>query len=256
MGADDFDLAADLVTDAGRLAAQMLAGGLTAKRKSSVSDLVTAADHSAEELVVARLRAERPADGIVGEEGTNHAVAAENAGRTWFVDPVDGTYNFAFGLSAWCSALALRDDDGLLLGAVYEPVTDLLWIGGRDRPTTCNKTTVTQLVNQPLSHCSLTTYLHPTSIPNAHLREPLLRVMPAAATVRMLGSGSVELASIAGGRLGAYVQNDCLDWDWFPGAALVEAAGGATSVFEMNGHRWHVAGNHQVVEEIVTLLRD
>jgi myo-inositol-1(or 4)-monophosphatase len=250
VGVDDFELAADLVTDAGRLAAQMLAGGLTAKRKTSVSDIVTAADHAAEELIVTRLRAERPDDGIVGEEGTN-----DDGGRTWFVDPVDGTYNFAFGLSPWCSALALTDDDGLVLGSVFEPVTDLLWIGGRDHPSASNGVELPPLADKPLAECSLATYLHPTSLPDAKLREPTLRVMPVAATVRMFGSGSVELAAIAGGRLGAYLQTDCLDWDWLPGQALVEAAGGATAVFEMNDHRWHVAGNGQVVDEIVGLLR-
>lgn len=251
---DDFELAADLVVDAGRLAAQMLAGGLTSTRKTSVSDIVTAADHAAEELIVGRLRAERPEDGIVGEEGTNDASTDADA-RTWFVDPVDGTYNFATGLSAWCAALAVRDNHGLLLGAVYEPVTDLLWVGGRDRVTTVNGTAVTPLAEVPLTHCSLATYLHPSTLSEAGVREPLLRTWSAAATVRMLGSGSVELAAISGNRLGAYVQTDCLDWDWLPGAALVEAAGGTTSVFELNGHRWHVAGNALAVEEIVALLR-
>ncbi len=123
-----------------------------------------------------------------------------------------------FGLSAWCSALALRDDDGLVLGAVYEPVTDLLWLGGRDRPTTCNKARrSTPLVNQPLSHCSLTTYLHPTSHPATPTCAS--RCCGSCRRRRRCGCsdrGSVELASIAGGRLGAYVQNDCLDWDWLP----------------------------------------
>ncbi len=251
---DDFDLAADLVVDAGRLAAQMLAGGLTSKRKTSVSDIVTAADHAAEELIVARLRAERPEDGIVGEEGTNDASTDAHA-RTWYVDPVDGTYNFAAGLSAWCAALAIRDDDGLVLGAVYEPVTDLLWVGGRDRATTVNGAAVPPMADQPLTHCSLATYLHPSTLPDDGVRAPLERVWAAAATVRMLGSGSVELAAISGSRLGSYVQTDCLDWDWLPGAALVEAAGGATAVFELNDHRWHVAGNAQAVEEITTLLK-
>lgn len=259
MEADDFDLAAELVTDAGRLAAQMLAGGLTSRRKSSVSDIVTAADHAAEALVVARLRAERPDDGIVGEEGTNDASSATEE-RTWFVDPVDGTYNFATGLSPWCSALALRrgnqaDGRALVLGAVYEPVTDLLCLGGPDRATTVNGDAVAALVDRPLSHCSLATYLHPTTLTDDGLREPLLRVWTAAATVRMLGSGSVELSAIASGRLGVYVQTDCLDWDWLPGAALVEAAEGTTAVFELNDHRWHVAGNARAVEEITALLR-
>lgn len=259
MGDDDLALAAELVLDAGRLAARMLAGGLTSQRKTSVSDIVTAADHEAEKLVVGRLRAQRPGDGIVGEEGTSDA-STDGRARIWFVDPVDGTYNFAAGLSPWCAALALcqhdrGDERGLVLGAVYEPVTELLWLGGRARATTLNGAPVKPLADRPLAHCSLATYLHPSTLTDDAVREPLLRVWTGAATVRMLGSGSVELAAIAGGRLGAYVQTDCLDWDWLPGAALVQAAGGATSVFERDGHRWHVAGNRQAVAETVALLQ-
>jgi myo-inositol-1(or 4)-monophosphatase len=64
----------------------------------------------------------------------------------------------------------------------------------------------------------------------------------------------MELAWVAGGRLGVYVQHDCLPWDWLPGAALVTAAGGATRVIDLDGHRWHIAGNHQVVDEVTLAL--
>jgi fructose-1,6-bisphosphatase/inositol monophosphatase family enzyme len=101
---------------------------------------------------------------------------------------------------------------------------------------------------------SVVSYLHPTTLPDDGARIPLLRVMRGAATVRMLGSGTVELAAIAGGRLGASVQVDSLDWDWLPGMALVRAAGGATTVFEAHGHRWHVASNPRAVEEIRALV--
>jgi fructose-1,6-bisphosphatase/inositol monophosphatase family enzyme len=70
----------------------------------------------------------------------------------------------------------------------------------------------------------------------------------------MLGSGSIELAAVAGGRLGAWVQYDCLIWDWLPGVALVHAAGGTTNVVHAGGHRWHVAGSRQVVDEVTALL--
>lgn len=246
---DDLDLAAELVRTAGSLAARMRRDGVESERKTSVSDIVTAADRAAEKLIVSRLRAARPDDGIIGEEGA--AVAGE---RTWFLDPIDGTYNYASGLPTWCAALALRDVDGLVLGAVYEPSTDELWLGGRNQPTTGNRVAVAPLTDQPLAELSVATYLHPTSLPDPAIREPLLGVMRAAATVRMLGSGSVELAAVAAGRLGAYMQVDCLDWDWLPGQALVEAAGGATVVVPKNSHRWHVAGNRQAVEEIVTQL--
>jgi len=245
----DLALAATLVRDAGLLAAAMRRAGLETERKTSVSDVVSAADRAAEDLVVARLRAARPDDGVVGEEGTNSP-----AGRTWFIDPVDGTYNFLSGLSFWCSALALTDAEGPVLGAVFHPESDELWLGGRSEPTTCNDVPVPLLVDRPLREVSVASYLHPTTLPDDGVRIPLLRVLREAATVRMLGSGSIELASIAGGRLGAWVQYDSLDWDWLPGAALVRAAGGTTSVVHVGGHRWHIAGSRQVVDEITALL--
>jgi myo-inositol-1(or 4)-monophosphatase len=246
---DDLELAATLVRDAGALAARMLAEGLTTEHKSSISDVVSAADRNAEGLIAARLRDERPDDGMIGEEGT-----ADPRERTWFVDPVDGTYNFLSGLPFWCSALALTDPDGLVLGAVHQPVTDELWLGGRNRPTTRNGIPVDPLANRTLREVSLVTYLHPTTLPDDAVRVPLLRAMQGAATVRMLGSGSVELACISSGRIGAHVQVDSLDWDWYPGAALVRAAGGAAEVREAHGHRWHIAGSRQVVTELIALI--
>lgn len=246
---DDVEIAALLVREAAALAASMLHNGLTTEHKTSSSDVVSAADHAAEELIVARLREVRPDDGLVGEEGTN-----EPGERTWFIDPVDGTYNFLSGLPLWCSALALTDADGPVLGAIYHPATDEMWLGGREHPTTCNGVPVAPLNDRPLAQVSLASYLHPATLPDDGARIPLLRVIRDAATVRMLGSGSIELAAVAAGRLGAWVQVDTLDWDWLPGLALVEGAGGATAVFRATGHRWHIAGSRQAVAEIRTLV--
>jgi fructose-1,6-bisphosphatase/inositol monophosphatase family enzyme len=243
---DDVALAGELARNAGLLAASMLSEGLTVTHKSSVSDVVSAADHAAERLVVARLRAQRPDDGIVGEEGTAHA----GSGRTWYVDPVDGTYNFLSGLPLWCTAIALDE----VLGAVYQPAADELWRGGPDHPTTLNGVPVSRLADRPLADVSITTYLHPTALPDDSRRAPLLRVMQHAATVRMLGCGSVEMAAVAAGRLGASVQIDTLPWDWLPGAALVRGVGGAAEVVEAHGHRWHLAGSRQTVDQACALI--
>ena len=251
---DDLELAGELVCRAGRLAHQMLRQGLETHSKGSVSDVVSDADHAAEELIVRALRQARPDDGLVGEEGTDQP---GEPGRTWYIDPVDGTYNFLSGLPYWCSAIALADSrpgGGPVLGAVYHPPTDELWLGGPGSPTTCNSVPVEPLVDTPLSRLSLASYLHPATLPDEDAREPLLTVLRAAATVRMLGSGSVELAAVAGGRLGLWAQIDTLDWDWLPGAALVLGAGGATEVLQHRGHRWHLAGNRQAVAEARALL--
>ena len=251
---DDFMLAADLVRAAGRLAERMLSDGLEARHKTSVSDVVSAADHAAEELVVSGLRTARPADGIIGEEGTE--LPGE---RSWFIDPVDGTYNFLSGLPYWCSALALaeRSPDGgwtPLLGAVYHPAAEELWLGGIGHPTSCNGEPVAPLTDAPLAELSLASYLHPPRLSDDSVRQPVLAAFSGAATLRMLGSGSIELAAVAAGRLGAWLQQDVPAWDWLPGAVLVTAAGGQAEVIHHRGERWHLAGNARAVAELSRLL--
>jgi myo-inositol-1(or 4)-monophosphatase len=246
---DDLALAAALVRDAGQLAARMLSEGLRTQHKTSVSDVVSAADHAAEELIAARLRTDRPDDGVVGEEGTS-----VSGTRTWYLDPVDGTYNFLSGLPEWCSAMALADATGALLGAIYQPTSDELWLGGREHPTTLNGTALHPLADRPLAKVSIASYLHPTTLPDDSVRIPLLRAVQGAATLRMLGSGSIELAAVAAGRLGGWVQIGSLPWDWLPGSALIQAVGGAAEVVEAHGHHWHIAGSAQVVDEIAELV--
>ena len=107
---EDAALAASVVREAGALARRMRSEGLTLENKTSISDIVTAADRAAEALVVETLAAQRPADGVLGEEGSAHD---GTSGRTWVIDPVDGTYNFVAGLDWWCSAIALLDGDEL-----------------------------------------------------------------------------------------------------------------------------------------------
>lgn len=248
----DAELAVILVTSAGTLASRMRDEGLRTDFKTSISDVVTAADRAAEDLVMRTLRRARPDDGILGEEGAAHD---GTSGRTWVIDPVDGTYNFVSGLAYWCSALALRDADGVVLGAVHQPSSTETWIGGRDLPTTLDGKPVEALIDRPLAECSLATYIHPTTLSDPDVLQSWLALVAGVATPRLLGSGSMDLASVATGRIGAWAQHSTPAWDWLPGQALVEAAGGRTHVVEHRGHRWHLAGNALAVDELLRRLR-
>lgn len=248
---DDAELAASLVREAGELARGMRDEGLDQVRKTSVSDIVTAADHAAEDLVVRRLREARPDDGIVGEEGTEHSSAS---GRTWVIDPVDGTYNFFHGLPWWCSALALRDGDDVLLGAVFGPQTGTLWLGGPALPTTRDGIPVQPLEDRPLGAVSAATYLHPGWIGDPAVSGAWGRAARLPATVRMLGSGSMDLSAVADGRVGVWFQHSVPAWDWLPGRALVLGAGGAAEQVEAGGVSWSVAGSPLAVRETVAAL--
>ncbi|TJY70058.1 inositol monophosphatase [Arthrobacter sp. CAU 1506] len=249
---DDTDLAAWLVRAAGTLANGMRSGVTTFEEKTSISDVVTAADHAAEKLVVDTLRELRPDDSILGEEGSSHQ---GTSGRTWVIDPVDGTYNFFTGGHYWCSALALTDDAGSRLGAVYHPAEDVLWLGGRDLPTARNGLRVGEIASAPLAASCAAAYLHHTYLRDEAAGEPYLRTLLGSATYRSWGSASCELAATSAGIFGVWYQQGLPDWDWLPGKALVEAAGGTTAVVEVDGYRWSVAGGRQQVAEAVTLLQ-
>ena len=247
--AADAALAADVVREAGLLAQELRVGGLRVDTKSSVSDVVTAADHAAERLVRDHLATWRPDDGLVGEEGARRDSIS---GRTWVIDPVDGTYNFVSGLGWWCSAVALVDAEDVVLGAVYQPRDDALYVGGPGLPTTRNGEEIS-LPDVALADTCVSTYLHPPFF-GTEVGETFARVVSGAATVRMLGSGSLDLCAVAQGQLGVFVQHSVADWDWWPGSAIVRGAGGEVRRLAVAGVVWSVAGAPTAVAEVCGAL--
>jgi len=247
---EDAALAADLVREAGELAARMRAEGLRTETKSSISDVVTAADRAAERLVLDHLAMMRPDDGVLGEEGASHA---GTSGRTWVIDPVDGTYNFVQGLSWWCSAIALRDEDDVLLGAVFHPADGVLYVGGPGIASTRNGEVMATLADRPLTASCLTTYLHPRSF-GTPVGETFGRMADRAATLRMLGSGTMDAMAIAQGQLHVLCQHTVAEWDWLPGSAIIRGVGGAARRTTAAGVEWSVAGVPTAVAQVLAAL--
>lgn len=252
----DEHLAQTLVFNAGRLAWRIRELGITTEQKTSVSDVVTEADKAAERFIAGALETLRPEDGILGEEG---AARESISGRTWVVDPVDGTYNFSTGSDYWCSAIALvkghpDDPDELLFGAVHRPAMGYTWFGGPNIPTTRDGKDVEKLGDNPLALGGLGTYLHPTYLAQEPVREAWQKVAEQVASLRMLGAGSVDLGSVADGTLGLWLQHTVASWDWLPGRALVEGAGGKAVKFDAGGVTWCLAGNEKAVNEALALF--
>ncbi|HET7139900.1 MAG TPA: inositol monophosphatase family protein [Arthrobacter sp.] len=266
---DDYQLASALVREAGQLALLMRMAGLESQQKTSISDVVTAADHAAEAYVLEQLRRCRPEDGILGEEG---ASVAGTSGRTWVIDPVDGTYNFLHGSTYWCSAIALKDSSDVLLGAVFQPDEDKLWLGGTAHAATLNGEVLTAYQDAgagqdgnvvqdsgarnstALAALGAATYIHPTWLMDPLCAMPWHAAATSAAALRMFGSGSCDLGRVADGELGCWFQHSCPEWDWLPGKAIVRAAGGATDTVLVNGLQWFMAGGTTAVRELRAAL--
>ena len=260
-GLNDYELAEALVREAGQLALLMREAGLEGQQKTSISDVVTAADHAAEAYVLEQLRRCRPDDGILGEEG---ASVTGTSGRMWVIDPVDGTYNFLHGSTYWCSAIALKDSSGRVAGRCLSAGGGQA-LGRRHGPgNDAQRGTSDQLRArgcrrfQQVRHAARGTrrrHLHPSHVAcGPDVRHAVARSCDVAASLRMNGSGSCDLSRVADGQLGCWFQHSCPEWDWLPGKALVLAAGGQADVVRVNGLDWFLAGGTRAVRELRAAL--
>lgn len=248
----DAELAAHVVEQAGGEAERLRRKGMKVGRKRNHADVVTEADLAAERLIVETLRTHRPEDSIVGEEG---AAYDGSSGRTWIIDPVDGTWNFLHRLNRWCSAVALVADGQPKVGAVHKPRAGSTYVGGIDLPATRNGEVLPSIGDVGRGEGCLATYLHPPLF-GTDVGAAWQRAIAGAATIRMLGSGSLDLVSVARGQLAAYVQHSVPDWDWYPGVALVLSVGGTARKVHAGGVEWAVAGAPSTVTAICEALLD
>ena len=173
-------------------------------------------------------------------------------GRRWLIDGIDGTFNFLHGVPYWCAAVCLVDEHGPAVSAIWDPMVEDLTLAGRALGASCS--TGKTLVDEGLERLSLVTYLHPDSLSDPTLFAALGRVMRACATVRIMGSGSLDLVQVAEGRAGVWVQHDVDDWDWWPGALIVTEAGGVAERLLIDGHDWCVAGPPGAVATVLSAL--
>ena len=253
------DLAADLalaervVRQAGDVALGHAGRALDLEQKEAPTDVATIADREAEAAAVALLAAERPHDGITGEEG-----ASSEGERRWLVDALDGTLNFVHGVPGWCSAVALLDADGPLVSAVWDPVRHELFSAARGMGTRIGGRPVAVRERATLGEALVGTYVFAPRLDLPGVRAVLAALITGVGAPRMIGSGTLELAWVAAGRLDGWLQPDPFPWDWWPGALLVGEAGGVAGPLPARegAPAWHVAASRPLAAELGRLVAD
>ena len=232
-------------------ATQARSAPLRARAKGVAADLVTDADAKAEHAAVSVIRAARPEDAIIGEEGTDDAGAGE---RRWYVDGIDGTVGFAAGMpGSWCAAAVLTDADGPLACAAHNPAGEL-YAAARGQGATLNGEPLTfTTAPKPLERAHVAIFLRQDRLVLPGVRETAHAVIDRAGIFRHAGPGTLELAWVAAGRLDAWIQPETDPWDWLPGRLLIEEAGGTTRIVHKDV-RWHVAGASLLVDALVALI--
>jgi myo-inositol-1(or 4)-monophosphatase len=249
----DLDVAVALVRAAGEVVRAARDRPVVAEPKTAATDVVTAADHAAEAAMVAILRAERPDDGILGEEGAGAESGA--GGRSWVLDALDGTLNFATGLGPYCCAAALVADDRAIAVAVLDPVAGEEWTAAAGAGAFANGLPIRAAGPERLTDAILATYAHPDRKARPGVLAGFGVLVERAGMLRIIGSGTLDLAWVAEGRLHGWVQPAVEPWDWHPGALLVAEAGGVAAKVVRAGTAWRVAAaNPALLAELVAVL--
>jgi len=257
--------AAAIAREAGGRLREFLAEGVETEYKGDV-DLVTVADRTVEKLIRSRLGETWPDHGVYGEEGTREGM--ESVFR-WYVDPLDGTTNFAHGVPQFCVSMGLEqrtigsgaNDDGKLVAAViYDPMRDELYCAEHARGAFLNGkrmqvSQIGELAESLVATGFPSRKRHDN--PNIHFyHEFTLR----SHGVRRAGSAALDLAYVACGRYEAFWEFNLNPWDTAAGILLLEEAGGRVTDFSGGPFRLDsrevLVSNGLIHDELVGLFKD
>ena len=257
--------ASSIAREAGARLREFFTAGVATEYKGDV-DIVTVADRTVEKLVRTRLAEAFPDHGVYGEEGTRDRM--EGPFR-WYVDPLDGTTNFAHGFPQFCVSLGLEQrpadlksgqDGTLVAGVIYDPMRDELFTAERGHGAWLNGRPMHVSRTPDLAESLLATGFPSRKrhdSPNIHFyHEFTLR----SHGVRRAGSAALDLAYVAAGRLEAFWEFNLNPWDTAAGILLVEEAGGkvtdfAGGHFQLNSNEI-LSSNGLIQDELIVLFRN
>jgi myo-inositol-1(or 4)-monophosphatase len=221
-------------------------------------DYVTEADLAAQETIVQLIRSRHPDHEILAEE--DQSTPGKNANR-WLVDPLDGTTNFIHGFPVFAVSVALEYKDAIVLGAVYDPCRQELFLAQRGHGATLNGRPIQVSTRQKVGEALVATAFpwREKTILSNYLRG-FNRVFARVSDVRRSGSAALDLSYVACGRCEGFWELGLSPWDIAAGHLLVKEAGGYISDF--NGgdkHIWIgdvVAGNPSIHTFLLEIIRE
>ncbi|HMK31902.1 MAG TPA: inositol monophosphatase family protein [Terriglobales bacterium] len=220
-------------------------------------DLVTEADRSAEKLITRQLETRWPGHDLYGEEGTRKHRGSDYC---WYIDPLDGTTNFAHGFPVFCVSLALDYKGERVAGVLYDPTRDELFAAEKGSGACLNGKPIhvsrVSRMAEALTGTGFPSHKRHKN-PNIYFYHVItLRTHG----VRRAGSAALDLASVAAGRLDAFWEFNLNSWDTAAGELLVREAGGTVTRFD--GTPWRLdsketlATNGLLHQEFLHLFRD
>lgn len=233
--ADELAFATDVARQAGALLVDSYERLERIDYKSK-RDVVTNADYASERLVIDAIKSRYPDDAILAEESGQHAGVlrddGSHNGRTWVIDPLDGTVNYANGIPFYCVSIGLVVDDRPTVGVVLDPSRDDLYSAAHDGPACLDGGSIEASTKEALSD-----YVVSLAVIGRGGLARERKIAPQIRIHRRMGSAALALAYVANGRFDAFIQNGGLSpWDVAAAGLIVERSGAV--VTDLTGGPW------------------
>jgi myo-inositol-1(or 4)-monophosphatase len=191
------------------------------RAKSGPTDLVSDADLAAEAAIRDVLKARRPDDAILAEEGG----ATAGGALRWVVDPLDGTINFLFGIPAWGVSVACEDAEGGLVGVVLDPMRGECFAATRSGAATLDGEPIRARAEGGLANALVATGFSYDAAVRVRQAEVITRLLPRVRDIRRMGAAALDLCWTACGRFDAYYERGLKAWDVAAGSLIAARAG-------------------------------
>lgn len=191
-------------------------------------DIVTKADRESETLIVGAIRKLWPGHDITGEEGTNTKTGSD---FRWYIDPLDGTTNFAHGYPVFCVSIALEHNDERIAGVIYDPTRREMFAAEKGSGAELNGRPIRVSKVGELSESIVATGFPSQKRhrnPNIHFYH---QITMKTHGIRRAGSAAMDLAYVACGRFDGYWELNLNSWDTAAGVLIVQEAGGVVTDF-------------------------
>ncbi len=201
--------------------------------KASIFDIVTEADTAIEAIIRPALLQAFPDHHVVGEEGGGSGAQAADAEYFWYVDPIDGTVNFAHDLPFFCVSIALADRNRVpLVGVVFNPVADELYSAAQGLGATLNGEPIHVRSTPDLTSAMLVTGFSAKPEEAALNAAAWSAFMPITRGLRRFGSAALDLCYVASGRVDGFWEPMLHPWDILGGVIIVREAGGKVTDYD------------------------
>lgn len=240
----------DAAIRAARAAGDLLRQDFSSPRRvneATAHDIKLEIDVRAQKLISDLLLTEFPEHALLGEEGN---VSDQSRRYQWVVDPLDGTVNYFYGIPHFCVSIALRCDEEIIVGVIYDPMREEIWTTQKGSAAQLNGRDVRVSDRVKLADCVVSVGLSKTGA-TIDAGMPLLQDMVhRARKCRLMGSAALDMAYVACGRLDAYLEQGISLWDVAAGLLLIENAGGFVEMTprEDDKQRYRIIAHNSVVQ--------